>query len=271
MNIVEKLIESKTMNQIDCEDGLFINENFVAVIDGATSKGEIVWDGKLGGRYIKDVIIETLSKLDEDMDAKEAFKMINDNIKISYKDNYEIAKANPQERLEASIIIFNRKKQEIWSLGDCQCMINNNLYIQEKKIDTVLSEVRSLYIKLSLLEGKTKEQIVEKDVGKEFILPILNKQTLFSNSNDPEYGFALLDGFDINFDDIKIYKVKKGDEIIFASDGYPELKNTLEASEIILEEMLKTDPLLINRFKSTKCLYKENKSFDDRTYVKFTV
>jgi hypothetical protein len=271
MKLIEKFMESKSGNVEECEDGLFINENYIAVVDGATSKGNITWDGKTSGRYTKDIILDTLPKLDENVDAAQAIQAINNNIKKAYKDNYETAKVNFAERLLASIIIFSVKKQEIWSFGDCQCIINEKLYSHEKKVDKVLSEVRSLYISLSLMGGKTEQDIISDDIGREYILPILKKQSIFANSNNTEYGFDVLDGFDINVDNIKIYKVQKGDEIVLASDGYPKLQNTLKASEKILEETLKSDPLLINIYKSTKCLNKQNKSFDDRTYVKFVV
>ena len=38
MKVLEQFIESKTGNQSLCEDSIFLNESFAAVIDGATSK-----------------------------------------------------------------------------------------------------------------------------------------------------------------------------------------------------------------------------------------
>jgi len=271
MNIIEKLIKSKTSDQIDCEDGLFINENFIAVVDGATTKGKLVWDGKTSGRYAKDVILETLLTLDENVDAYGAIETINNSIRKAYKENLEIAKTKPEERMEASIIIFSRTRKEIWSFGDCPCIIDGTLYDHEKKIDLVVSEARSLYIQLCLLEGKTETEIMENDVGREFILPILKKQSLLSNVDDNEYGFAVIDGLNINLNNTKIYKVKEGDEIILASDGYPKPQTTLVASEKYLEDVIENDPLIISKYKSTKCLKEGYQSFDDRTYIKFIV
>jgi len=61
----------------------------------------------------------------------------------------------------------------------------------------------------------------------------------------------------------------KSHEIVLASDGYPFLKSTLEASEKALEELLKHDPQCVNSFIATKGLVEGNKSFDDRTYIRF--
>ena len=47
-------------------------------------------------------------------------------------------------------------------------------------------------------------------------------------------------------------------EIVLASDGYPFLKPTLAASEAALAEQI-----------ATKGIVEGNKSFDDRTYIRF--
>ena len=50
VQIIEQFICSKYPDQKKCEDGLFISSDFIAVIDGVTSKGELTWpDGSEGG------------------------------------------------------------------------------------------------------------------------------------------------------------------------------------------------------------------------------
>ena len=50
VQIIEQFICSKYPDQKKCEDGLFISNDFIAVIDGVTSKGELTWpDGSEGG------------------------------------------------------------------------------------------------------------------------------------------------------------------------------------------------------------------------------
>ena len=56
-----------------------------------------------------------------------------------------------------------------------------------------------------------------------------------------------------------------------ATDGYPKLYDTLEKSEEYLAHILEYDPLCFQEYKSTKGLQKGNSSFDDRTYIKFTL
>lgn len=60
-------------------------------------------------------------------------------------------------------------------------------------------------------------------------------------------------------------------EIVLASDGYPFLKPTLAESEAALEHLIARDPQCIHDFIATKGLEEGNKSFDDRTYIRFKV
>ena len=50
MKIIEQFIEGKKQNPSLCEDGLFINDHFIAVVDGVTSKSDALFDNKAGGR-----------------------------------------------------------------------------------------------------------------------------------------------------------------------------------------------------------------------------
>jgi hypothetical protein len=96
---------------------------------------------------------------------------------------------------------------------------------------------------------------------------------LFQNTpNAGQYGFSIIDGFDVSEEGIRIHPLSANIQtIVLASDGYPFLKETLEASETALQEILLDDPLLFRTYKSTKGMTQGNVSFDDRAYVKLSV
>jgi len=265
MKIKEKFIESKTGKMIDCEDGLFINDNYIVIVDGATSKNSIKVNGKSSGCYIKDIILESMEKLPIGITAVEAINFLNINIKIS-KNNL------PDDfQMSASIIIYSDSKKEIWNYGDCQCIINSKKYLHQNKIDLITSNKRSKYNKKLLNNGFSVEKLLEKDLGREHIYPILKEQYKLINRFDIKYGYPALNGMPINEKELFIYKLKKDDQITLSSDGYPCLKDNLKESEEYLKEVLKDDPLLIDKYKTTKSLIKGNSSFDDRSYVSFIV
>lgn len=66
-----------------------------------------------------------------------------------------------------------------------------------------------------------------------------------------------------------VISVPSSFEVVLASDGYPFLKSTLAESEEELAEQIAHDPQNINTFIASKGLLEGNRSFDDRTYVRF--
>lgn len=272
IKIVERFIKGKKDNEELCEDGLVITDNYISVIDGVTSKGKILWDNKTSGVYVKNLLVEAITKMSPNFDAKNCIEYLNSLINDEYKKRnmYEIAKEHPEERLQANLVIFNIKKNEIWLWGDCQTLVNNKLFHIEKKTDKILAEVRSLFIDLELKNGKSMEDIAINDTGREYILPLL-KQSIKYNNTIGEYGSNVLDGFEIMPENVTKINANRNDEIVLASDGYPFLMNTLEKSEKKLREVIEEDSLLIHIYKSTKGLQKGNISYDDRTYIKFIV
>lgn len=263
MEIIEKSIIGKNPDQNLCEDGLFISENFIAVIDGVTAKSPELFCGKTGGRAAMEKIIEALSVLDKNSPQKATFEILNESIKRLYE-------STPDGHASACAIIYSKAHKEIWCCGDCQCLINDTLYLNEKKIDSITSEVRALVLEIALLQGKTTDELLENDIGRNFIEPLLKKQYLFENS-DNQYAYEVLNGKNLRFDLIKTYKVCNGDTVVLASDGYPVLKATLSESEHELNKVIKENPLCNKGYLSTKGLKKGNLSFDDRTYIKFIV
>ena len=84
--------------------------------------------------------------------------------------------------------------------------------------------------------------------------------------------YAVVDGFVIPEQKVRILTLDfRSWEIILASDGYPFLEPTLQASEQRLAHQRETDPLNIGAFKATKAFVTGYNSFDDRAYIRFRV
>ena len=184
----------------------------------------------------------------------------------------ENVKNNPLNRLTASIVIYSSYYNQIWMIGDCQCMVDNKLHTNNKLIDKLLSETRAFYITKELIAGKTIDYLREFDTGREFILPLLISQSSFQNIRfDSEYSYCVVDGFPINISQVKVIETKNSKSIILASDGYPKLFNTLNETETYLSYILENDPLCYNLYKSTKGKNINMISFDDRAYLRLEI
>ena len=174
---------------------------------------------------------------------------------------------HPEERLTASAIIFSRVRREVWMIGDCQCLANGEYYDNPKPYEQQLAELRAKRVQELLDEGMTVEEQLEHDPAREVVIAPLLETMKQQNRT-----FAVIDGFRIAEQYVPVFQLDfRPWEIVFASDGYPLLASTLEESERLLDEQRQNDPLNIGKFKATKAFIKGNNSFDDRSYVRFTV
>lgn len=274
-SIVEQTLISKTDCEETCEDALYVGSHFVAVIDGATSKTERRWDGKTGGRVAAEVMKEAFDHIPSDATARQTVDILTAAIQAFYKqhDATEIVQNTPVERVIACFVAISFVRKEIWFVGDCQCLLNQELIQYTKEIDTITANARSMFLEAEIAQGKSIEELRQHDTGREFILPLLERQMAFQNN--PllgQYWFPIIDGFNVPDEGIHVLSIADDiDTIVLASDGYPYLKGSLEASEQALQDVLHDDPLLFHTYKATKGLQDDNVSFDDRAYVKIAL
>ncbi len=264
MRILEKFIKGKALDEKLCEDALFYNEDFIVVADGVTAKDKILFNGETGGRAAARLICEAAADFEYDIDVYSATRILTKKVRELCEESKEGGSA------AASVIIYSEYRKEIWSIGDCQCIINSEFYPHNKEIDRIVSDMRSLVLEMSRGKGATDEELTRNDPGREFILPVIKNQQIFANTMG-RFSYGVINGASVPAEHIVVHKVKKGDEIVLASDGYPELCITLEESEEKLRKELKINPLCDGEYRSTKGLQKNCTSFDDRTYVRFIV
>jgi glycerophosphoryl diester phosphodiesterase len=271
--IVETYLQSKTGKPQDCEDRIHISEHFIAVIDGATANTNDRWDTQTGGQKSAEIIDATLHHLPHDCTARQAADLMTENIRAFYieKDILDEVTSHPERRITSSVVVFSLAKEEIWSIGDCQFLLDQTVFSPKKKVDAVTEEARAFFIQSELMTHHMSiETLQERDVGREFIMPLLKRQARFQNN--PRAGdlyYAAIDGFAIPADGITVQKIPHTiTTVVLASDGYPFLRASLVESEHALADLLQRDPLLFQAYKSTKGLVRGNMSFDDRAYVK---
>lgn len=265
----------KRQDQKENEDGLLIRDEFVAVIDGVTSKGSIRWNNKSSGRFAKDILLEYLERLERlPKRPYDFFRNLNNHL---YKEvmNYACSSKNEtikqkslsiEEYPRANLIILNNQRGEIWNYGDCQCLINGRLFSHEKNIDKINAEIRSA-IDMYLVSNHyiSLEELAYKDPGRDAISGRLIEQLYAENQSSPN-SYPVINGYSYNPQMIKVYHIENDSSIVLATDGYPVLCESLKESETALSVILKKDPMCIDIFTSTKGKMMGSCSFDDRTY-----
>lgn len=174
----------------------------------------------------------------------------------------ECLAGHPEERLTASAIVYSCRRNELWLVGDCQALVGNRLYTNAKPYEQEIARRRVALI----------EQGVSPAEARKSIEPLLIGAMLTGQNRK----YAVIDGFPVYMDGVKVVSLDKSilaspstGDIVLASDGYPFLKHTLAASEAALAHLIATDPQCVRNFIATKGLVGGNKSFDDRTYIRF--
>lgn len=288
MKIIESSIIGKK-SQEACEDGMVVTDDFIAVIDGSTSKTPKHLNPDMkNGRYAMMLISEYIrEELKADASVDDFCQGVTAYIynKVYEKLGVEERlKEHPEERLTASAILYSRIRNEVWMVGDCQAIIAGKLYENGKPYEEKIARKRVELIEQGLSPAEARKQIE----------PLLIKAML-SGQNQT---YTVIDGFPIYREGVKVVSVSdscsvqdsvpasdsvpcsdsasasdtipsSSSEIVLASDGYPFLKPTLAASEAALAEQIANDPQNIHSFIATKGIVEGNKSFDDRTYIRF--
>ena len=263
MKIIESSIIGKKSPEA-CEDGMVVTDDFIAVIDGSTSKTPKHLNPDMkNGRYAMMLISEYIrEELKADASVDDFCQGVTAYIynKVYEKLGVEERlKEHPEERLTASAILYSRTRNEVWMVGDCQAIIAGKLYENGKPYEQEIARKRVELIEQGLSPAEARKQIE----------PLLIKAML-SGQNQT---YTVIDGFPIYREGVKVVALKtkpvsSPNEVVLASDGYPFLKPTLAASEAALAEQIANDPQNIHSFIATKGIVEGNKSFDDRTYIR---
>ena len=294
MKIIESCIIGKKSPEA-CEDGMVVTDDFIAVIDGSTSKTPKHLNPDMkNGRYAMMLISEYIrEELKTDASVDEFCQGVTAYIynKVYEKLGVEERlKEHPEERLTASAILYSRTRNEVWMVGDCQAIIDGKLYENGKPYEEKIARKRVELIAQGLSPAEARKQIE----------PLLI-EAMLSGQNQT---YTVIDGFPIYREGVKVVSVSdscsvqdsvsssdscsvqdpvscsgsasasdtipsSSSEIVLASDGYPFLKPSLAASEAALAKQIANDPQNIHSFIATKGIVEGNKSFDDRTYIRF--
>ena len=280
MKIIESSIIGKK-SQEACEDGMVVTDDFIAVIDGSTSKTPKHLNPDMkNGRYAMMLISEYIrEELKADASVDDFCQGVTAYIyhKVYEKLGVEERlKEHPEKRLTASAILYSRTRNEVWMVGDCQAIIDGKLYENGKPYEQEIARKRVELIEQGLSPAEARKQIE----------PLLIEAMLSGQNQN----YTVIDGFPIYREGVKVVALKTKpvsssietyfqeqtkpvsslNEVVLASDGYPFLKPTLAASEAALAEQIANDPQNIRSFIATKGIVEGNKSFDDRTYIRFS-
>ena len=269
MKIIEQQSIGKDSKKKN-EDLIVVTADFIAVIDGSTSKTQrrVCW-WMSNGRCAAKTVARFIRHMSPKTTSAEFCKGVTAAIARKYsKRHLDLYLSHPEERLTASCIVYSRLRREIWMVGDCQCLVGDNYFDNPKPSEHLMAERRANEAHRLMSEGKeTVDSLLAHDSARDAIIPLLIEEMKNQNKT-----YAVIDGFPIPRQKVRVIPLDFSPwTVVLASDGYPSLLPTLAESEEALAAQRQRDPLNINTFKATKAFLPQNNSFDDRSYIRFTV
>uniref|UniRef100_UPI003FF05C9B hypothetical protein n=1 Tax=Prevotella sp. TaxID=59823 RepID=UPI003FF05C9B len=214
MKIIESSIIGKKSPEA-CEDGMVVTDDFIAVIDGSTSKTPKHLNPDMkNGRYAMMLISEYIrEELKADASVDDFCQGVTAYIyhKVYEKLGVEERlKEHPEERLTASAILYSRTRNEVWMVGDCQAIIDGKLYENGKPYEEKIARKRVELIEQGLSPAEARKQIE----------PLLI-EAMLSGQNQT---YTVIDGFPIYREGVKVVSVSDSCSVqdsVPASDSVP--------------------------------------------------
>lgn len=276
MRVIEKFLKGKFNNEELCEDGICITDDFIAVIDGVSSQSQFNYENKKLGKIICDILLEAIPNLDNKFDCYQSIDFLNNYVIEFYKKHniFEKISEDAANQPSASVIIYSKRYNQIWLIGDCMALYGDNIIENKLEVDELYTKIRIMTIEYFLSTGYTEEQLLEDDIAKKFIQNLSKRQPYIRNKiYNSKYDYAVIDGFNKpNKKLIKCIDVPDNiKEIVFVSDGYRKPFSSLKESEEYLKHIKEVDPLCYKEFAYERGFYKNQESYDDRAYIRFEI
>ena len=220
------------------------------------------------GRYAMQLTARYIQHMPKNITSEAFFRGVTAYIRKHYKKSMQPRLVeHPEERLTCSAVVYSRLNREIWMVGDCQCLINGELFDNPKPAEAELAAMRAQEVRRLLESGATQDELLRNDIARPVIIP-----RMLETMRQQNVTYSVIDGFPIDRRHVRIIPLDfRPWEIVLASDGYPILRPTLDESEEELRKLREEDPLNIGRFQATKAFHPDFNSFDDRAYIRFKV
>lgn len=267
MEVIEQFIQGKYNDLELCEDAILVTDNYIVVIDGATSKGNLSFGDLKSGQAITKSILNYFRNQTQNLTGQKLIQSISNHIKENLLIPYGQT-VKTKNTPSAALGVYSKINKSITIVGDITVKINETIHYNRSKFDEAMALSRS--IAYELFQKPEIPDEIKSDKGRDYILPILKNQHNFRNMKEnSNWSYGNIDGYEVPSNFINTFLVESNQVVILSTDGYPKLYDSLKESEKNLKSIIAKDPMLVNIVKSTKGVYKNQISFDDRAYIKF--
>lgn len=166
--------------------------------------------------------------------------------------------------------IYNGHKSEIWSLGDCQAIVDGKLMMAPVPSEALVTAARkSFLVAAHTMAVDTAMETAVATAERMLMTVLLQLQKRLANQDQHQVGYGVINGCPVPSRFFRVKAVGRSSEIVLATDGYPRLEGSLAASEAHLQRLLTIDRHCIQENAGPKGCGDDQISYDDRAYIRF--
>ena len=269
--VIEAFVQGKWDDPGRCEDVLVVTDDFAAVIDGATTAPGSVLGGLAPGRFAALSGEAAFRLLATRATAGEAVAFLSRHLAdaLAAAGGSVDGEAHGAPRAIYSFVAVSFHRREVWRTADCGFAWTGVVDTPRLEMERVPIQARAMLLHGLLATGADPAQLLEYDPSTSAIAPLIAAQACFRNRPGTPWSFGAIDGKPVPPELVDVVSIPEHiDQIVLATDGWPELHPTLAESEAALANTLQADPLMIHLHPAVKGLAKGAISFDDRAYLR---
>ena len=269
---IEYTTISKTGDERGNHDGIVVSDAFLAVVDAYQARGYRAWQGKPAGIFAKELLCKALEQQPADAEARDVVCALEETLQEQTTSAIEQMQdkqvyAYPMARL----LVYSAAKRQIWRLGDSPFVVDGTLHFERSQALQAATLKRAEVTEKFLARDNTDlKDMVNNDYGRTAIMEDIVAEERRVDGVECLSGRADVD-MDVLLGNVEVFQLEVGQEVILASDGYPQLLPSIEESEAWLKEERDRDPLFVRDFKALRTAKDEEVGYDDRSYVRFVV
>ncbi len=269
--VIESSVRGKWDDPARCEDFIVTTEHFAAVIDGATARQP---DQKIAGlspgRFAALVGKTAFEALPPSSTATEAVIAMSHSLTLALSGAAISSDRQPEAIF--GFVAYSSARREIWRVADCYFLWDGYINTPRLEAERVPIEARSMLLQCLVLSGVKIEDLRADDPSAQVIAPLIKAHANVRNRPGTLWSFGAIDGRPVPSEFIEVFAVPDHvEEVVLASDGWPDLRPTLTESEGALARVLRDDPLMIHVSPATKGVAPGAISFDDRAYLRLRI
>lgn len=242
------------------EDRIVETRGFVGVLDGSAGP---LGQGRDGITTMLDRAVQLLHKMPVGTDLPQMVEVLSADVRAVKAD---IGLANLRQTGGYVFCLLARDVGEIWRVGDCKFRDGSAPVDRCFAAEAITARMRAMMIEARLAEGLSVAEIMAQPDYGDLVAPQLLEQSRLLNREDHPLSLGAINGTAVPPGFLDRYPARAG-RLALASDGYPEVFESLAESEAYLNALLTADPLCIGVNMQCKGLAPDLLSFDDRAFV----